>query len=374
VNKRSLKNAFYVSLYYSGVIPIYRWMKRRDITFVMVHGVMSPEESDWQPLRWQLDPKILDRYLARLSKLYEFIPASEAIAMMRGEIAIRPNCLVFTIDDGYRNALTHMWPILDKYHIRPLLFVPTRIMSSTEPFWFDQMDYWVQKSGVTSIDLAGEKIPFDHSSIESAENSFRQLMQATRRRWADDEVRIREVDRVIDDLKAKCGANTTDTLAPSALKWVAVLDVEGIKNCQDLGFEIGSHSENHYRLTHVSPLALQSEVQSSKQVLENVLDQECQYFGYPEGSRSENVIERVRDAGYKAAFSSESVGIPDSDTVYDIPRVHFPENANDCELVSIVSGFSRKLIQFKGAVSFWMSAKLRKDRESGQQLLRGQSD
>ena len=374
MHSSSLKTAIYALLYYSGVVPLYRWSRRHEVTFVMVHGVMSPEDSDWRPLRWQLDPAMLDKYLARLSRLYEFISASEAVAMMHGEVAFRPNCLVFTIDDGYRNALTRMWPILDKYGIRPLLFVPTKSVVKAEPFWFDQMDYWVQESGATSVDLAGEKIPFDHSTLTTAEQSFRQLMQATRRIWSDDEVRLREVARVIDELKTKCGASKNATLSPAALEWVDVLDLEDIRRCKDLGFEIGSHSESHYRLTHVNAELAQSETQASKRFLEDALGEECQFFGYPEGARSKNVVDAVRAAGYKAAFSSESVGIPEADTEYDIPRVHLPESASDAELVAIVTGFSSKLHQLRNVVRSWTSTSATGSNRPRRQVLRGRSD
>jgi peptidoglycan/xylan/chitin deacetylase (PgdA/CDA1 family) len=70
------------------------------------------------------------------------------------------------------------------------------------------------------------------------------------------------------------------------------------------GWEIGSHSCSHPRLTQVTDAALQAELRDSRAVLERQLGR-CTSLAYPYGDVDSRVVEAAREAGYEAA-----VGLP----------------------------------------------------------------
>jgi len=64
----------------------------------------------------------------------------EAIEILAGRKAGKPNLAVLTFDDGYRNNITYGLPILTKLNIPATIYVSSGHVKSQKPFWFDRPD------------------------------------------------------------------------------------------------------------------------------------------------------------------------------------------------------------------------------------------
>src|SRR5207253_2838807 len=69
------------------------------------------------------------------------------------------------------------------------------------------------------------------------------------------------------------------------------------------GFEIGSHSFSHSRLTQLVEDAAWREIPHSKLILESILNHPVISFSYPFGLTNEKIKSLVRDVGYTIACS-----------------------------------------------------------------------
>ncbi len=78
---------------------------------------------------------------------------------------------------------------------------------------------------------------------------------------------------------------------------------EEIKRVHSLGFEVGSHSQNHARLADVTLEVARTEIEGSFRDLTEILQCEPKIFCYPYGSHNNNVVEIVQNSGYRAACS-----------------------------------------------------------------------
>ena len=68
-----------------------------------------------------------------------------------------------------------------------------------------------------------------------------------------------------------------------------------------LGWEIGSHTRSHPRLTALDDSALEEELRRSKSDCEERLGRACDAIAYPYGDHDLRVAEAARRAGYRAA-------------------------------------------------------------------------
>jgi peptidoglycan/xylan/chitin deacetylase (PgdA/CDA1 family) len=109
----------------------------------------------------------------------------------------------------------------------------------------------------------------------------------------------------------------------STMKWGDVSDI--ISN----GYEIGSHSMSHTRLSEISKNVelLENEIIGSKLSLEKKTGVECKYISWPFGKISDIdkiSISFIRRSGYSACFGGFRGSIvPGITDVYFIPRHHF---------------------------------------------------
>lgn len=104
---------------------------------------------------------------------------------------------------------------------------------------------------------------------------------------------------------------------------------DDVKAILDAGYEIGSHTRSHARLSSISssPQRLADEILGSKHDLETRLGCLCRYISWPYGrvdDADEASLEFTRMAGYDACFGafrgSVAPGVTDR---YRIPRHHF---------------------------------------------------
>jgi hypothetical protein len=71
------------------------------------------------------------------------------------------------------------------------------------------------------------------------------------------------------------------------------------------GFEIGAHSVSHAILPTLDSTELEREVRDCKVVLQENLGTEVMMFCYPKGRFNDQVVNAVRNAGYKGARSTQ---------------------------------------------------------------------
>lgn len=95
--------------------------------------------------------------------------------------------------------------------------------------------------------------------------------------------------------------------------WIArkndMLNLEEIKLMGKDGIDFGSHTVTHRMLSNLDSNTADDEIYRSKADLENLLKKEMCYFAYPYGKKrhyTEEVKDKVKQAGYKAAFTTEN--------------------------------------------------------------------
>jgi peptidoglycan/xylan/chitin deacetylase (PgdA/CDA1 family) len=71
------------------------------------------------------------------------------------------------------------------------------------------------------------------------------------------------------------------------------------------GFEIGSHTHTHPRLTEITLPELRVEIHESKQILEDLLGKAVDLFCYPYGRHNSDVVAAIRQEGFRLAFTTQ---------------------------------------------------------------------
>ena len=105
-----------------------------------------------------------------------------------------------------------------------------------------------------------------------------------------------------------------------------MMSAEQVREMSDAGFEIGSHSLTHPRLTDLDDDQLRRELVDSKHKLEDIVGKEVSSFSYPYGDLNDRVVAAAVDAGYRYAMSTK-LGIVGHGDQFVIPRVNVRWNA-----------------------------------------------
>jgi len=101
---------------------------------------------------------------------------------------------------------------------------------------------------------------------------------------------------------------------------VSIMTEKQIRELNSLGVEIGSHSVEHFRLTHLDRNQMVHEIYDSKKYLEDILDGEVYSFAYPHGDYDPVVIDIVKNSGYKCALTCQPGSIVSAPNLHELPR------------------------------------------------------
>lgn len=108
---------------------------------------------------------------------------------------------------------------------------------------------------------------------------------------------------------------TSYVASPLAMQWSSLdrwagtphedelrcMDWEALRGLVEAGWEVGSHTDTHAKLTELSDAELDAELSESKRRCEEGVGQPCETLAYPFGAHDRRVMERARAAGYAAA-------------------------------------------------------------------------
>jgi len=101
---------------------------------------------------------------------------------------------------------------------------------------------------------------------------------------------------------------------------IKTMDLSQIKKWISFGFEIGSHGKTHSRLSNIPIRKAEEEIFESKKQLEDIFNVPIEHFCYPYGDYNREVMEIVKNAGYKTATTVNRSRVYNNDLLA-LPRV-----------------------------------------------------
>lgn len=114
-------------------------------------------------------------------------------------------------------------------------------------------------------------------------------------------------DLELATLLRKYGVQGTFYVCPTVQHGQAMLSDDQIRALDKDGFEIGSHTIHHPRLTTKSDDEVRAELRESKARLEQILGHECAMFCYPKGDHDARVAALAKETGYRGARTVEQM-------------------------------------------------------------------
>lgn len=314
----------------------------------MIHGVMDEEDiSTWVPLRPQLSRARLDSYLKILSKYYRFISLQGAVEMLSSKKPVQPYSIVITFDDGYRNQLTHAWPILRRYKVPATIYLSTGHVENRKPFWFDRLDYAIQLVPLDGreFNVGNKSIYISSTNRDSLRRSYKQLRDAEKALKRNDIEMLKEVEEIALEFEGESGKRLMDIFEDD--NWSALLTWDQAKNAAIEGICFGSHTVDHIRLPMVDNDMARDQLKRSKEMIEVNTGMPCNHLCYPNGNNSTYIIDIARECGYMSAVTgiegTNSVGAD----LMDLKRIGVPLNVSNAELLAVVSGLSIAISKIK---------------------------
>lgn len=287
--------------------------KRPSLIVLAYHRIGNGNGTLYDPGVFSATGNEFQWHIAYLRRHFEICKLGEAVAMVRGEQALR-SCVLVTFDDGYRDNYEVAFPILRASGVPATFFLPTAFIGSDRLPWWDEVAFIVKNARRKCFEISypylaefdAEKLG-QHSAIVEVLRAYKHPSMKNHERFISELAAAAE-----SELPAKASES-------SFMSWQQAREM-----CAG-GMEFGSHTHRHEVLSKLSIQEQFEELQCSREILERELRQPITTLSYPVGGRatfSRETQEMAKHSGYKAAFSFYG-GFNDRNTLapYDIRRV-----------------------------------------------------
>ena len=293
---------------------------KRGAVILMGHRV-GPDVLGYLP---GLRPEWFEAQVEYLCRRYEIISLSRLVDLLERGEQVPDNSVVLTFDDGFRDNLEIVAPVLARHGVPGTVFLTTGCASTGELPWSQRLGYLFEATRVSELkheSLGAE--PVELSDNRGRRRAYRQCKEDLKRRG-----RL-ERERLLDGLSARL-----EVVPPRdrMLTW------DGVRELVSSGMEVGAHTVSHPLLANIPADEARCEMERSLDDLRRELGVSRPSFAFPGGSRNPGLVSLARQLGFRSVFQSRravrvnQLGVTDPFSLSRIGLPNGPVHVLEAEL------------------------------------------
>jgi peptidoglycan/xylan/chitin deacetylase (PgdA/CDA1 family) len=286
VTLRTVKETVHCIAHAVGLPALGRY-RQRDSLLVLTYHSFGPAGE--HPYMNRLPIKQFEKQLGHLRRHYRLVSLEEGVEQLLKEAGSgdRP-MLAITVDDGYADNYTHLFPVVRGAGVSITVFLATDYLDSGRLPWPTRLSAMLHFATRSSL---AEPVPL------ALTNGAQRLAagRALRQRLSP----MQHAER--DDLLA----TLEDALKPGPHEVLPPLTWQQVREMAREQVRFGAHTHYHGWLDRLDPGEVDEELLRSRKRIEAETAQPCRALAYPNGNWNESVATAARRAGYKLALTQD---------------------------------------------------------------------
>ena len=257
---------------------------------VMYHGVVKKDSSYFTSRH--ITSKQFEKHLQYFKANFNIVTTSEMFEMRKQGIAPARRTISISFDDGYLNNLTEALPLLEKYQIPATFFVLGMCINGgpTPIVWADALACFARAFPGQTIHLNGF--------------AFNRLVDQEQKQHLFDLVKVLEPgkrDTFLQALIEKYDLITLLQRMPEEA-W-KLMDAKALVTLANSPYvTIGSHGTMHYNLANIPIEDAISDMQLSKDLIEDTIQSSIHQFAFPDGNYHKDVVHAAWQMGFDQQY------------------------------------------------------------------------
>jgi peptidoglycan/xylan/chitin deacetylase (PgdA/CDA1 family) len=246
-------------------------------------------------------------------------------ARLHRQSRLPAGAVAITFDDGYACNATAAAPILERLGAPATFFLTTGPLAAGLEFWWDDLQRIVFDAQVERLDLTVEsRLSVQLGDPLGGSASWAPLAPAGNRRQRA----FLELWHVLRSLEppaqaaalAELRAQTATPVQPrESHRPMTMAEVQRLSRSP--AFDLGCHTLTHPALPERSREVQRAEITHSRFACAEMIGRMPTTFAYPFGDYDATTVNLVREAGYEAACTTDSIGVTRGQDVLTLPRM-----------------------------------------------------
>ncbi|WNG32421.1 polysaccharide deacetylase family protein [Archangium violaceum] len=286
-----------------------------------------------------LDVREFERHVSFLAREYRPVLLSELVAGLSGRAGLPPRAVALTFDDGYRNNLYLVAPVLARYGVPATFFITTGLVGTDRWMWAYELEELFSRHPPDQVCRACGDPAI--ARLGALGLSPRVLMMACVEYLK--ELPHEMMLDIVERLRAAFPLPVNDE--NRFLSW------DEVRELSRQGFEIGAHTHSHPILTRLPLEEVERELRSCRDTLEEQLGVRPTLFSYPNGATNAEVT-ALASRYFEAAVTTRAGFCSPASGLLELPRIGAPVPVS--ELAFELSRGPRSCHEGQREVSGWM--------------------
>lgn len=280
-------------LRHSGMLGMLRARDLREqaqaLRVLCYHRVSDPARDplEGHPGVISATPQAFAEQIRLVARHYVAIGTEELRACLVEGRALPVGATLVTFDDGYRDFLTHAWPVLKAHRVPAVVFVPTAFPDRAKLFWWDELWQMLSSPANRAVALDGA----GRIDLRTPRGRWTALKVLRNELWTKSPAVI---EHRMADLRATLGVSVA--LRSSVLGW------DELRALAADGVIIASHGRTHASMPSLTDEELVMEIEGSQADLQRELGEVDKVFAYPFGHYDARAAALLKERGFVAAF------------------------------------------------------------------------
>lgn len=315
---------------------------------VTYHGVL-PE--GYEIIDAQLDGNLVSaehllQQIRFLKSHYEVISPEDFRESCLEKCKLPLRAVLLTCDDGLRNHLTAMLPVLKEASVRCLFFVTgASCQKAATMLWHEQLyPLLLAASEGIRLDLREAGVRGEALGLTVKRDLWRRLVEQLSKFDGEERQKVLGQIRMQLGLPESWDANYREN--PALAARFLVLNRDELRQLANAGMSIGAHTCSHPRLSQMPQELVARELMENRRELEAALEKQVWALAYPFGdpaSVSPREMALAERCGFACAFVNHENAAENDHPQFALPRVHITAEMSLAELEARVSGFHSSL-------------------------------
>ena len=282
------------------------------------------------------------QHLRFLQSRYHLISPEEFHAWLKNGGSLPQRAVLLTCDDGLRNVLTVMLPILLEEGTRCLFFVTGgSLEDNVGCLWYDELFHMLNDApGDAMVVVGGKAARRDSWTTRDLAGIWWSLVEECSMLSSGDR------EKSLCALRGKWRLPERTSEDGQARGW-GLLNRADLAQLVSHGMTVGAHSLSHPVLAKMPAELAEQEIRECKARLESCLQSEVWALAYPfghQGSAGAREMAMAEKAGYSCAFLNWGGGLSRrSSPRFGLPRAHVTGQMSLPEMEAHLSGFHEAL-------------------------------
>lgn len=230
-----------------------------------------------------------EQQMRHLAQHYQAVSMPALFALFQGKGALPPRAVMVTFDDAYQDFADDAWPIMQRYGIPATVFVATAFPDQPgRVFWWDRLQLALNQTKQTTLrETPWGPLPL--GSPGERTKAYKRLRDHVKT------LPHREAMALVDRLY---GALGSPPVKNDVLGW------DALRRLAKEGVTLGAHTQTHPLMNRISPDEAVAEAFASLRDLEREIGLVLPTFAYPNGSFTNEVVDKLKAGGMALAFTT----------------------------------------------------------------------